>query len=67
MFRFTSFGSDIFEISNYLTLKLNWHLVLIIEQLFEPFAKFISIHNFWKTIEMFDLNILFEKVVTDQV
>ena len=25
MFRFTSFGSEIFEISNYLKLKLNWH------------------------------------------
>ena len=25
MFRFTSFGSEIFGISNYLNLKLNWH------------------------------------------
>ena len=23
--RFTSFGSEVFEISNYLNLKLNWH------------------------------------------
>ena len=25
LFRFTSFGSEIFGISNYLNLKLNWH------------------------------------------
>ena len=40
---------------------------LINKNLFEPLANFISIHNFGKTIEIFDLNIFFEKVVTDQV
>ena len=50
MFRFTSFGSEIFEVSNYLNLKWNWHFGFNNRKLFEPFAKFIPIHNFGKQL-----------------
>ena len=40
-----TFGAEVFNISNYLNLRLNWHLGLIIEIIVKPFAKFISIHN----------------------